>query len=58
MQDIHYLRCKRCNRLLKTESAQIRGYGASCWKKVDSETNKKNRDLLNRKIVIKEDNNH
>lgn len=28
-----YIRCLRCNRILKTEIAQIRGYGNICWKK-------------------------
>lgn len=26
-----YIRCKRCNRLLKSEEARQRGYGEHCW---------------------------
>ena len=26
-----YGRCKRCNRPLKTQEAQQRGYGPHCW---------------------------
>ena len=28
-----FIRCKRCNRILKTEEAQIRGYGKYCYLK-------------------------
>ena len=27
-----FARCKRCNRLLKTEENKKRGYGNHCWK--------------------------
>lgn len=35
MEDItkKYLRCKRCNRILKSEEAKERGYGKICWEK-------------------------
>lgn len=26
-----YIRCKRCNKILKTSEAQNRGYGEHCW---------------------------
>lgn len=32
MEEQKFLRCKRCNRKLKTELAQKRGYGDYCWK--------------------------
>lgn len=33
MSDTRYIKCKRCNRPLKTEEAQILGYGPICYKK-------------------------
>ena len=33
-----YDRCLRCNRLLKTDEARLRGYGDTCWKKVQETT--------------------
>lgn len=29
--DYKYIRCRRCNRLLRTPEAKMRGYGAYCW---------------------------
>lgn len=34
MQEKLYDKCLRCNRKLKTEETQIRGYGNICWKKI------------------------
>jgi hypothetical protein len=31
MEEKLYGRCKRCNRPLKTQEAQQRGYGPHCW---------------------------
>jgi len=31
-QDKELVRCKRCNRVLKTTEALSRGYGEHCWK--------------------------
>lgn len=30
----HYTRCLRCGRKLKSEQAQIKGYGDICYKKL------------------------
>ena len=34
-----YDKCLRCNRVLKTEETRLRGYGNTCWKKIQ-ENNK------------------
>lgn len=54
-EGIRYSRCKRCNRILKTELAQKRGYGDYCWKIHNNSVNKsKNRFLLTKYIFSKE----
>lgn len=42
-----FIRCKRCNRLLKNDEAQVRGYGIHCYKKVLSENKKEQPSLFN-----------
>jgi len=37
-----YIRCKRCNRFLRSDKARARGYGDHCWK----EYKKENRELV------------
>ena len=37
MSDVRYIKCKRCNRALKTENAQLLGYGPTCYKLVQKE---------------------
>lgn len=32
MNNQNNIRCKRCNRPLKTSEARLRGYGDVCWK--------------------------
>ncbi len=46
-KDTRYIRCKRCNRPLKTEEAQIRGYGTTCYKKYLEQVEKHPKDLFN-----------
>lgn len=38
-----YSKCLRCNRPLKTEQAQRRGYGPFCWHLRNKELDKRNR---------------
>ena len=45
--NIRYRRCLRCNRVLKTEQAQKRGYGSSCWKKHLEQNSTMSKLLLN-----------
>lgn len=44
--DIRFIKCKRCNRPLKTEEAQKRGYGATCYKRYLEENKIPQRDLF------------
>ena len=37
MSDVRYIKCKRCNRALKTKNAQLLGYGPTCYKLVQKE---------------------
>lgn len=41
-----YQRCRRCNRKLKTEEAQKRGYGPHCFQLQRQEARKRNKDLI------------
>lgn len=41
-----FIRCKRCNRPLKTIEAQVRGYGAYCYKQHLKENIKKQPNLF------------
>lgn len=41
-----YIRCKRCNRPLKTLEAQERGYGAFCYKQHLKENGKHQPNLF------------
>lgn len=41
-----YLRCKRCNRKLKTEEAQKRGYGQHCFQLHLLDLKKNKKDLI------------
>ena len=53
-KDIRYSRCKRCNRILKTELAKQRGYGEYCWRQYQkSVKNSKNRFVLTEYIFSK-----
>lgn len=45
--NIRYRRCLRCNRILKTEKAQKRGYGSCCWKKYLEQNTTISKPLLN-----------
>jgi len=47
-----YIRCKRCNRVLKSENAQYRGYGEHCWKIYTQEQQSRNIlfDLSNKEV--------
>ena len=42
-EEQEYIRCKRCNRLLRNDKARVRGYGDYCWK----EHKKESRELIN-----------
>lgn len=47
MEDqIRYIKCKRCNKPLKTLEARQRGYGDFCWKQHNIEVAKKQRTLI------------
>lgn len=48
-----FIRCKRCNRILKSNDAQARGYGIHCYKKFISETKKEQPTLFNTKSSTK-----
>lgn len=37
-KDGHHLRCLRCGKKLKSPEAQERGYGKTCWKKHQTDT--------------------
>lgn len=45
-KDTKYIRCKRCNRPLKTEEAQLRGYGTICYKRYLEENKLVQKDLF------------
>ena len=47
MSDTKDVRCRRCNRLLKTEVAQQRGYGPLCFRKIKKENMLHQKDLFN-----------
>lgn len=44
--DIRFIKCKRCNRPLKSEEAQLRGYGPTCYKKYLEENKVAQKDLF------------
>lgn len=44
--DIRFIKCKRCNRPLKSEEAQLRGYGPTCYKKYLEENKVIQKDLF------------
>lgn len=46
MEEQKFLKCKRCNRKLKTELAQKRGYGDYCWKIHQQEVKNSSRTLF------------
>lgn len=41
-----FIRCKRCNRILKNSDAQIRGYGICCYRKFLKENRKEQLSLF------------
>lgn len=41
-----YSKCKRCNRKLKTEEAQKRGYGQHCFQLHLTEVKKRSKNLI------------
>lgn len=44
-EQIIYVRCKRCHRILRTDEAKVRGYGSFCWKQHKLEVQQKGDDL-------------
>jgi len=40
MRDGNQVRCRRCGRPLKNPKSKARGYGATCWKKVEKLRNR------------------
>jgi hypothetical protein len=50
--DIRYIRCKRCNRPLKTESAQKLGYGPCCQRKLQVENYQKQVDIFSKYSLV------
>lgn len=45
-----FIKCKRCNKPLKSVEAQIRGYGPVCYKKYLEEIKAPQKDLFSMKF--------
>ncbi len=46
----NYIRCKRCNRLLKSQTAQQLGYGKKCYELHNEQTKIKHKSLFEHKV--------
>ena len=50
-KEVKYIRCKRCNRPLKTEQTKALGYGPICYKKFQEDLSFKKVDLFSKNIT-------
>lgn len=46
--NLRFVRCKRCNRPLKTNEAQLCGYGPKCYKIIIQEQKSKPHNIFER----------
>lgn len=46
LNNSEYIRCLKCNKILKSAKARMRGYGDTCWKKHKLEYQAKQPNLL------------
>lgn len=50
MENSNYIRCKRCNRLLKSQTAQQLGYGKKCYELKNKQSKTKHMSLFEHKV--------